>query len=73
MDFDDEVRICFKTHYYLDDETYQKITELIKTARTTINYHQSKRQLVWADSLASKGYIPKSRWLLHFNSRPANK
>ena len=37
MDFDIEDRICLKGRYYLDDETDQKILELIERARTASN------------------------------------
>ena len=57
MDFDDEVRIYLKRLYYLDVETHQKLTEMIKSARTTTNKHQAGRLLDSADSLAYKVYI----------------
>ena len=57
MDFDIEDRIYLKGLYYIDDETHQKITELIKRARTTTNKHQARRLLDWADSLTYKAIM----------------
>ena len=57
MDFRDEDREFFKSHYYLDDETHQKITELIKRAPTTTKKHQARLLLDWADSLTYKAII----------------
>ena len=57
MDFDDEDRICFKSLDYLDDETHQKITELIQRARTTTNKQQARSLLSWADSMTYNAVI----------------
>ena len=56
MDFDIEDRICLKSLYYLDDETHQMITELIKRARTKTNRQQAGLLSDWADSLSFKAY-----------------
>ena len=56
MDFDDENRISFKTHYQLDDQTHQQLTELMQRARTTTNKDQASSLLDWADSLAYRYY-----------------
>ena len=57
MDFREEDRECFKSHYYLDDGAHQKITALIKRARTTTNKNQARCLLDWADSLRYKAII----------------
>ena len=57
MDFRNEDLECFKSHYYLDAETHQKILEISERARTATNKHRARRLLDWADSLAYKGYI----------------
>ena len=57
MDFRDEERECLKSHYYLDDETHQKIFELIERARSATNKHRARRLLDWADSLTYNAII----------------
>ena len=57
MDFRDEDLECFKSHYYLDDETHQKILEIIERARTATNKHRARRLLDWADYLTFKAVI----------------
>ena len=57
MDFRDEDLECFKSHYYLDDETHQKILEIIERAHTAPNKHRARRLLDWADSLTNNAII----------------
>ena len=57
MDFRHEERECFISHYYLDDETHQKILEIIERDRTTTNKHRARGLLDWPDSIEYKGYI----------------
>ena len=57
MDFRDEERECFKSHYYLVDETHQKILEIIERARSTTNKHRARRLLNWSDSLTYNAVI----------------
>ena len=35
IDFEEEDRICFKYSYYLNDESAEMLSELIKIARST--------------------------------------
>ena len=71
MDFRDEERECFKSHYYLDDETHQKILEILERARTATNKNRASRLLDWADSLTYNAIIVLiemvGEFLLHLN------
>ena len=66
MDFREEDRMSFRSNYYLDDETHQKITELIKRARTTRNKHQARGLLDWADSLTYRTYFAEIEMVNEF-------
>ena len=57
MEFQDEDRIFFKSHYLLDDETEQKLSELFKRARSTSNKEQARCLLMRADTLVNRGYL----------------
>ena len=66
MDFGDEEVECFKSHYNLDDASHQKITELIKRARTTQNKHQARRLNDCADSRTYKAIIAEIELVCEF-------
>ena len=61
MEFQDEDRICFKYHYYLSDESARKLSELIKSARSTTNKEKAKHLLSSADTFVYREYLTQ-RW-----------
>ena len=57
MEFQDEDRICFQSHYFLDDESARKLSYLNARARTTTNKEKGRSLVMRANSLVYRGYL----------------
>ena len=57
MEIQDEDRICFKSHYFLDDESARLLSEQITRARSRTNKEKARLLLLRADTLVDRGYI----------------
>ena len=68
MDIEFELadRLCSKNLYFLDDEEAQKISDLIKKARSTPPKQKARRYLDWADSLVWRGHLNHLRKVAEF-------
>ena len=57
MEFEEEDRICCKGHYFLDDASARRLSDLITGAPSTTNNDKAKHILMRADTLAYRGYL----------------
>ena len=59
-------RLCSKSHYFLDDEKAQKVSDLIKKARAAPTKQKARRYLDWADSLVWRGHMNQLEKVVEF-------
>ena len=57
MEFPDEDRFWFQSHYFLDADSAPMLSELITRARSTTNKEKARHILMRADCLVYRGYL----------------
>ena len=57
MEFEDEDRICFKNHYFLDADSAQKLSYHITRAPSTTNKENARDLLMRTDTLVYRRYL----------------